>query len=57
MTLAPGETKEVEFSLTKKELSFWNIDMKDVVEPSILQVWIAPDSASGDRPAEVRITD
>jgi beta-glucosidase len=54
VALAPGETRRVEFTLTKRELSFWNIDMKNVVEPAALQVWIAPDSRSG-APAEVSI--
>ncbi len=56
VALAPGESKKVEFALTKQELSFWNIDMKNVVEPAALQVWIAPDSTSGT-PAEVTISD
>jgi beta-glucosidase len=54
--LLPGQSKRVELALTKEELSFWNIDMKYVVEPSALQVWIAPDSASG-MPAEVTIVE
>jgi hypothetical protein len=39
-----------------EELSFWNIDMKHVVEPSSLYVWIAPDSLSGE-PARVEISE
>jgi beta-glucosidase len=54
VTLAPGASQQVEFSLGREELKFWNIDMKDVVEPAQLTVWIAPDSASGT-PAEVTI--
>ncbi len=53
--LAPGQTKHVEFTLGRDELSFWNIDMKYLTEPSFLQVWIATDSASGI-PAAVSIT-
>jgi beta-glucosidase len=52
--LQPGETRRVEFRLGREELEFWNIDMKDVVEPAALSIWIAPDSASGN-PAEVEI--
>lgn len=52
--LQPGETRRVEFRLGREELKFWNIDMKDVVEPAALSIWIAPDSASGN-PAEVEI--
>ncbi len=45
--LAPGQSRRVEFHLTRNELKFWNIDMQDVVEPAALTVWIAPDSSSG----------
>jgi len=45
--LAPGETKKVEFSLGRKELAFWNIDMKDVVEPAEVTVWVGANSAAG----------
>ena len=54
ITLAPGASQKVEFTLRRDELSFWNIDMKDVVEPSELTVWVAPDSTKGT-PAEVKI--
>lgn len=45
--LAPGETRQVEFILAKEELSFWNLQMKQVVEPATLEVRIAPDSTQG----------
>jgi beta-glucosidase len=45
--LGPGQTREVEFTLTQDELSFWNIQMKQVVEPATLEVRIAPDSVQG----------
>ena len=45
--LAPGQTRQVELTLTKHELSFWNIQMKQVVEPATLEVRIAPDSVQG----------
>jgi beta-glucosidase len=54
--LAPGERSRVEFSLGRDELSFWNIDMKDVAEPGSLYVWVAPDCTRG-APAKVEITD
>jgi beta-glucosidase len=47
LTLAPGESKQVEFALGREELKFWNIDMKDVVEPARVTVWIGPSSAEG----------
>jgi beta-glucosidase len=45
--LAPGESKTLEFTLGRKELAFWNIDMKEVVEPAQVTVWVAGDSVSG----------
>lgn len=53
--LAAGQSRRVQFSLGRDELAFWNVDMKRVVEPCALYVWIAPDSARGT-PARVEIT-
>lgn len=53
--LAAGEARHLEFSLGRDELAFWNIEMRDIVEPGSLYVWIAPDSARGT-PAEVDLT-
>lgn len=47
ITLAPGQSQRIEFTLGRNELRFWNIDMKNVVEPADVTVWIAADSASG----------
>jgi len=47
ISLAPGESKKVEFKLGKDELAFWNIDMKNVVEPAKVTVWIGPNSTEG----------
>jgi beta-glucosidase len=54
ITLAPGQSRHVEFTLGREELRFWNIAMKNVVEPATVTVWIAPDSTSGT-PAELTI--
>jgi beta-glucosidase len=54
--LKPGESKRVEFELGKEELAFWNIDMKNIVEPAELTVWIGPNSAEGT-PATITIAD
>jgi beta-glucosidase len=54
VTLAPAQSQKVEFTLGRDELKFWNIDMKDVVEPAQLTVWVAPDSTEG-KPAQVTI--
>jgi beta-glucosidase len=48
IALRAGESKRVEFTLGKKELSFWNIDMKKVVEPAVVTVWVGHDSQSGN---------
>jgi beta-glucosidase len=53
--LAPGESRRVQFTLGREELSFWNIDMKDVAEPGSLYVWVAPDCMRG-APVKVEIT-
>jgi beta-glucosidase len=52
--IAPGQSQKVEFTLGREELSFWNIEMKNVVEPAQLTVWVAPDSTQG-KPAQVTI--
>jgi beta-glucosidase len=54
VTLAPGQSQKVEFTLGREELRFWNIEMKNVVEPAQLTVWVAPDSTQG-KPAQVSI--
>jgi len=54
--LAPGEKRRVDFTLGREELSFWNIDMRDVAEPGSLYVWVAADSTKGT-PARVAITE
>jgi beta-glucosidase len=47
LDLAPGESKQVEFTVGRDELAFWNIDMRHVVEPAEVTVWIGPNSAEG----------
>lgn len=48
IALAPGESRRVRFVLGKKELAFWNIDMKQTVEPGELTVWVAPHARGGE---------
>ncbi len=55
LALAPGESKSVDFVLGRDELSFWNIDMKDVVEPAKVSVWVAPNSEATKNPVEFEI--
>ena len=47
ISLAPGESQRVDFTIGRSELAFWNIDMQDVVEPARATVWIGPNSAEG----------
>ncbi|NDW08553.1 beta-glucosidase BglX [Dysgonomonas sp. 520] len=45
--LDAGETKEVSFTLSPEQLSFWNNDNQFVLEPGDFKVWIATNSADG----------
>jgi len=47
VSLSPGESQVVEFKIGYDELAFWNEDMRYVVEPAQVTVWIAPDSVRG----------
>ncbi len=42
--LRPGERQTVSFELTPDDLSFWNIDMKRVVEPGTFTIMAGPNS-------------
>jgi beta-glucosidase len=44
VTLKPGESKQVEFTLGFDDLSYYNLDMQRVVEPTQYQVWIGGSS-------------
>ena len=47
VALAPGETREVKFTLRRADLAFIGMDMAFTVEPGLFDVWIAP-SAQDD---------
>lgn len=47
ITLQPGETQTVTFSLPVSELAFWNIDKKKVVEPGEFKLWLGTNSDEG----------
>ena len=47
ITLAPGETKTVSFTLPASALSFTSPGLEQVVEPGDFYLWVAGDSASG----------
>ncbi len=56
IALAAGEARRVKFSLDKKELAFWNIELMHAVEPGELTVWVAPHSRGGQA-AKIMIGD
>ena len=45
--LLPDEEKEIEFTVGKDELGFYNNGMEFVVEPGAFKMWVGPDSARG----------
>lgn len=45
VTLQPGQRKTVTFELTPRDLSFWNVEMKRVVEPGTFTISAGPNSA------------
>jgi len=47
ITLAPGEHKQVEFSVNANDLGSYDPQMHWIVPPGAYDVWIAPDAASG----------
>ncbi len=47
VTLKPGETKDVSFTLAAQDLGCWSVDGKWVVEAGRFELVIAPDAASG----------
>jgi beta-glucosidase len=45
--LEPGQSTEVSFTLTRKDLEFVGANMQWIAEPGAFDVWIAPSSAAG----------
>jgi len=56
VALAPGETKNVTFSLSPEAFALWDIQNEHKVEPCKLTVWVAPDSQRGE-PVELEIVE
>jgi len=48
ITLAPGESRKVSFTIGADDLAFTAADNKKTVEPGEFRVWIAPDAGSGE---------
>jgi beta-glucosidase len=49
VTLAPGETQRVTFTLRPEDLMFAGLDDKPIFEPGDFHIWIGPDSTQGLR--------
>ena len=45
--LKPGEKQTVSFTVSEKELAFYNQSMQLAAEPGEFHAWVAPDSVSG----------
>jgi beta-glucosidase len=45
ISLAPGETKTVSFTVTPEKLQFYNVDMRRAVEPGKFEVMVGSSSA------------
>ncbi len=54
VTLTPGESQQLQFPLGFDELSFFDNTGKQIVEPSLYNVWVGGNSLASDR-AEFRI--
>ena len=52
--LQPGESREVSFDLSGRELGYYDTNGHWLVEPGKYQIWITKDSASGD-PAQFEL--
>lgn len=56
VTLAPGESRVVTFTLSPSQLAFHKLDGKPVIEPGEFQVWTAGNSVDGT-PVSFTLTD
>ena len=45
--LAPGESREVVFTLSRQDFAFVGRDLKSTVEPGGFEVWVAPSAIAG----------
>jgi beta-glucosidase len=52
ITLEPGKSQRVEFTLGRDELSIWQRETTYAVEPAELTIWVAP-NAQGGTPVKV----
>ena len=45
--LQPGESRAIDFTVSEKELGYYDANGNWLVEPGKFQLWISKDSASG----------
>lgn len=48
VSLAPGETKKVTFSLSAEAFALWDIHNERSVEPCQVTIWVSPDATRGE---------
>jgi beta-glucosidase len=56
VTLQPGESKHVDFPLGFDELNFYNVDLKQVVEPTTYNIWVGGNSLATEE-TSLQITE
>lgn len=56
ISLKPGESRDVKFTVKASDLAFHNAELKKVVEPGEFQLWVSTDSASGT-PVSFSVTE
>jgi beta-glucosidase len=44
----PGDSQELAFTISERELGYYDVNGQWLVEPGRFQLWLAKDSASGD---------
>jgi beta-glucosidase len=47
VTLKPNESRAVNLRVAVRDLAFYGLDMKPVVEPGTFRVYVGPNSAEG----------
>jgi len=56
ITLEPGQSRTVSFTLEPDDLAFFDQRMQRVVEPGFFTVWVGASSADDERPARFEVT-
>jgi beta-glucosidase len=48
IALAAGESRDVEFTLTRADLAFHGVDNRLAAEPGLFDLWVAPSATAGE---------